>query len=106
MFELNEENQVDRPQIGDKAILISLNFNDINHNESTEELIQLSISAGFHVSEIVTSKRNAPDAKLFIGSGKAEELMLIKDATEATTLIFNHELTPSQERNIEKIIES
>ena len=104
MFELNEESNVERPQIGDKAILVSINFNDINYHENTEELRQLSISAGFEVSEVVTSKRQTPDARLFIGSGKAEELLLIKDATEATTIIFNHELTPSQERNLEKLL--
>ena len=104
MFELNEESNVERPKIGDKAILVSINFNDINHHENTEELTQLSISAGFQVSEVVTSKRHTPDARLFIGSGKAEELLLIKDATEATTIIFNHELTPSQERNLEKFL--
>ena len=93
----------DRPNVGDKAILVSLDFNDINHHENTDELIQLTISSGFKVSHVVTSKRQAPDAKLFMGSGKAEELLLIKDETEATVLIFNHELTPSQERNLEKL---
>ncbi len=93
----------DRPHVGDKAILVSLDFSDINHQENTDELIQLTISAGFDVAEVVTSKRQSPDAKLFMGSGKAQELLLIKDAMEATVLIFNHELTPSQERNLEKL---
>ena len=94
----------DRPQVGDKAIIVSLDFNDLNHHESTDEIIQLSISAGFEVSDVVDSKRQTPDAKLFIGSGKADELLLIKDETDATTIIFNHELTASQERNLEKLL--
>ena len=93
----------DRPQEGDKAILVSLNFGDKNHHENTEELVQLVISAGFEVAELVKSNRSSPHSKYFVGSGKAEELIQIKIQTQATILIFNHELTPSQERNIEKL---
>jgi len=92
-----------RPKVGDKAILVSLNFGEKNHHENTEELEQLVVSAGFKVSEIIQSNRSSPDPKYFVGSGKAKELIEIKFQTKATTLIFNHELTASQERNIEKL---
>ncbi len=93
----------DRPKIGEKAILVNINFNNINHEEDTEELSQLVTSAGFVVSEIIQSKKNRPDAKYFIGSGKANELIHLKAITDSSTIVFNHELTPSQERNIEKL---
>ena len=93
----------DRPEVGEKAILVNINFNNINHEEDTKELTQLVVSAGFDVAEIIQSKKNNPDAKYFIGSGKANELINIKEITEASTLVFNHELTPSQERNLEKL---
>ena len=93
----------DRPKVGEKAILVNINFNNINHEEDTNELIQLVTSAGFDVAEIIQSKKNQPDAKYFVGSGKAQELVSIKEITNSSTIVFNHELTPSQERNIEKL---
>ena len=93
----------DRPKDGDKAILVSLNFGNKNHGEDTEELKQLVLSAGFKVSELIKSNRSVPDSKFFMGSGKAKELVQLKIMLETNTLIFNHELTASQERNIEKL---
>ena len=93
----------DRPKVGEKAILVNINFNNINHEEDTNELIQLVTSAGFDVAEIIQSKKNQPDARYFVGSGKAQELVTIKEITKSSTIVFNHELTPSQERNIEKL---
>ena len=93
----------DRPEVGEKAILVNINFNNINHREDTNELIQLVTSAGFDVAEIIQSKKNQPDARYFVGSGKAQELVTIKEITKSSTIVFNHELTPSQERNIEKL---
>ena len=96
---------LERPKQGDRAILVSLNFMGKNHHENTEELIQLATSAGFEVAELIQSNRSKPDSKYFMGSGKAKELIQIKTVTNADTLIFNHELTASQERNIEKLTE-
>jgi len=93
----------DRPQLGDNAIVVSLDFGGFDTNEDIHEITQLTISAGFEVAELVTSKRATPHTKYFIGPGKLEEILLIKDSLEADILIFNHELTPSQERNIEKM---
>ena len=93
----------DRPEVGEKAILVNINFNNINHEEDTTELTQLVLSAGFEVADIIESNKSQPDAKYFIGSGKAQELVTLKEVTEASTIVFNHELTPSQERNIEKL---
>ena len=93
----------DRPQLGDNAIVISLDFGGFDINEDIHEITQLTISAGFKVAELVTSKRSVPHTKYFIGSGKLNEILAMKDPLQANTIIFNHELTPSQERNIEKM---
>ena len=93
----------DRPKNGENAILVSLNIDDIDHKENTNEFKLLATSAGFKIAELVESQRKLPDAKFFIGSGKLKELLQIKTSEKITTIIFNHELTPSQERNIEKI---
>ena len=93
----------DRPQLGDNAIVVSLDFGGFDIKEDINEIKQLTVSAGFNVSELVASKRSNPHTKYFIGSGKMEEIVLMKETLKANTLIFNHELSPSQERNIEKI---
>ncbi|MDA7834749.1 GTPase HflX [Methylophilaceae bacterium] len=92
----------ERPKNGENAILVSLNIDDIDHKENTIEFKLLASSAGFKIAELVESQRKFPDAKFFIGSGKLEELLQIKNSENIKTIIFNHELTPSQERNIEK----
>ena len=91
------------PQTDDRAIVVSLDFGGFDNAEDIHEITQLTISAGFKVSELIKSKRSSPHTKYFIGSGKIEEIVLIKESIKAKILIFNHELTPSQERNIEKI---
>ena len=93
----------DRPQLGDNAIVVSLDFGGFDINEDIHEITQLTISAGFKVAELVTSKKSVPHTKYFIGSGKLNEILAMKDPLQANTIIFNHELTPSQERNIEKM---
>ena len=92
----------ERPKNGESAILVSLNIDDIDHKENTSEFKLLASSAGFKIAELVESQRKFPDAKFFIGSGKLKELQQIKTLENIKTIIFNHELTPSQERNIEK----
>jgi len=67
----------DRPKNGENAILVSLNIDDIDHKENTNEFKLLATSAGFKIAELVESQRKLPDAKFFIGSGKLKELLLI-----------------------------
>ena len=62
----------------------------------------MNLNKNNEITELVESQRKFPDAKFFIGSGKLEELIQIKNSENIKTIIFNHELTPSQERNIEK----
>ena len=93
----------ERPKVGEKAIVISLDFGGFDNDDDTFEITELTKSAGFDVAELITSKRTVPHTKFFVGSGKIQEILLMKTSLEAKTLIFNHELSPSQERNIEKI---
>tara|TARA_B100001173_G_scaffold292433_1_gene284631 strand:- start:454 stop:1575 length:1122 start_codon:yes stop_codon:yes gene_type:complete len=93
----------ERPKVGEKAIVISLDFGGFDNDDDTLEIKELTKSAGFDVAELITSKRTEPHTKFFVGSGKIQEILSMKTSLEAKTLIFNHELSPSQERNIEKI---
>ena len=63
---------LDRPEGSSDAILVSLDFGDTGYEESLEELKQLAISAGISIRGVVEGKRDKPDAKYFVGSGKAE----------------------------------
>ena len=96
---------LDRPEGSGDAILVSLDFGDTGYEESLEELKQLAISAGISIRGVVEGKRDKPDAKYFVGSGKAEELAEMVKATESRAVLFNHDLSPSQQRNLERLLE-
>ena len=96
----------ERPSGGESAILVSVDFGESDYLESLEELRQLSLSAGLAVLGVIEGKRSTPDAKLFIGSGKADELLQMMQATESNIAVFNHDLTPSQQRNLERLLQA
>ena len=96
----------ERPSGGDAAIMVSIDFGDTDYEESLHELRQLSISAGLAIRGTVEGKRATPDAKFFIGSGKADELSQIMHASEANIAVFNHDLSPSQQRNLERLLQA
>ncbi|BAN35612.1 GTP-binding proten HflX [Sulfuricella denitrificans skB26] len=93
---------IERPGSGDAAVLVSLDFGDTDYEESLEELQRLTESAGVGILGIVRGKRSRPDAALFAGSGKADEIGESVIANEANLVIFNHELSPAQQRNLEQ----
>jgi len=95
----------DRPAGSDDAVLVSIDFGDAGYQESLDELKQLAISAGINIRGILEGKRDKPDAKYFLGSGKAEELADTVKATNSRAVIFNHDLSPSQQRNLERLLE-
>ncbi len=89
-----------------KAILVCLDFGrDEDFAESMEEIARLAESAGVEKHVIVQGKRQKPDAALFAGSGKVQEIRDAVVAQGAGTVIFNHHLSPVQERNLEKKLE-
>ncbi len=96
---------LDRPGGGDAAVLVSLDFGEPDYEESLQELRQLVISAGMQIRATVEGRRAKPDAKYFIGTGKADELTQTMQATEAKVAVFNHDLSPSQQRNLERLLE-
>jgi GTPase len=95
----------DRPEGGESAVLVSLDFGESDYAESLEELRQLAYTAGLDVRASVEGKRPKPDATYFVGSGKAEEVAAALVATESRIVVFNHDLTPSQQRNLERKLE-
>ena len=96
----------ERPSGGEAAILVSVDFGESDYRESLDELHQLALSAGLAVCGTIEGKRSTPDAKLFIGSGKADELLQMMQASESNVAVFNHDLTPSQQRNLERLLQA
>lgn len=96
----------DRPAITDAVMLVSIDFNEPDYEESLYELRQLVMTAGLKISGTVEAKRSVPDAKLFLGSGKAEDLKAMLEASETKLVAFNHDLSPSQQRNLERFLEA
>jgi len=96
---------IDRPEGGESAVLVSLDFGEADYAEGVEELRQLAATAGLDVRATVEGRRSKPDATYFAGSGKAEEVAAALLATESRIVVFNHDLTPSQQRNLERKLE-
>ncbi|MEO6824122.1 MAG: GTPase HflX [Nitrosospira sp.] len=84
------------------VVLVSLDFSDSDYAENLEELRQLTASDGLAISAIVTGKRSRPDPATFAGSGKVDEITLALEQTGASLVIFNHDLSPAQQRNLEQ----
>ncbi len=95
----------DRPDLGDQAVLVCLDFGDADYQENIAECAELVKSAGVEVMGVVQGKRQRPDAALFAGKGKVEEIGLLVRATDANVVIFNHALAPGQERNLERALQ-
>ncbi|MDF2181912.1 ribosome rescue GTPase HflX [Neptuniibacter sp. CAU 1671] len=96
----------DRPESGERAILVHIQLSDDSEQESPKELEELALSAGADPVEFLTGSRAQPNSKFFIGTGKLEELRQLVNLHQAELVIFNHALSPAQERNIEREIQS
>jgi GTPase len=88
-----------------RSVLVALDLGQYEFQDSVEELGLLAKSAGAEVVGLFTSKRRSPDAALFIGSGKAAEIAEFAQANEVELVIFNHVLSPAQQRNLEKALD-
>lgn len=95
----------ERPGGGERAILVHLEGQDPAAREDPQEFQELARSAGAEMVSLVTVSRHQPSAKFLIGTGKVEELHDLVKAGEVELVIFNHTLTPSQERNLERALE-
>jgi len=87
-----------------RAILVGVDFGKHDFQESLSELALLTTTAGSMPVHTLTGKRSRPDPALFIGSGKADELKEAADALDADIVIFNHALSPAQQRNLERFL--
>jgi GTP-binding protein HflX len=92
----------ERPGSDSQAVLVSLDFGEADYAESTEELAQLALSARISIGGVLRGRRARPDSAYFAGTGKVDEIAALLVETGAGLVIFNHELSPAQERNLEK----
>ena len=95
----------DRPKSGELAVLVHLNLSNFLTSDDPREFEELVLSAGGDPVALVNGQRARPDAKYFVGTGKVEELKQLVGLHEAQIVIFNHTLSPSQERNLEAALE-
>jgi GTP-binding protein HflX len=95
----------ERAQGGNRAILVHMDIFDESHRENLSEFKELVLSSGAEIVAITTTSRQKADPKYFIGSGKAREIAELAKEKHADLVLFNHALAPSQERNLERLIE-
>jgi GTP-binding protein HflX len=92
---------LERPGNGHRAILVGLDLGETDHAESVAELKELTSSAGVAALATVGGRRDRPDPAFFAGSGKVAELERMATDLGADVVIFNHDLAPAQQRNLE-----
>ncbi len=94
----------ERPDAGETAVLVHVDFQDEREREDPGEFLELVRSAGAEPATLLSGSRHRPDSRTFIGSGKVEELREALGVHGAELVIFNHALSPSQERNLEQVL--
>jgi GTP-binding protein HflX len=94
--------EFERPRSGERALLVHVNFPLQSDQDDLAEFVELARSADVVDVETVIGSRQHPVAKTFIGKGKLEEIAELVNRHEIEVVLFNHDLSPSQERNLEK----
>src|SRR6185436_5817094 len=87
------------------AVIVNLDFGDDGFEERVAEIVRLVESAGVRRHRLIKGKRPRPDPKFFAGSGKVEEIGRAVAELNAAFIVFNHELSPAQQRNVERALE-
>ncbi|MFC3680477.1 ribosome rescue GTPase HflX [Bacterioplanoides pacificum] len=105
MFFERPTTNAEQTQGSETAILVHIDFPEGVNREDLNEFRELVISAGADPLDLVTAKRTTPDPKHFIGLGKVEEIRELLQLHDCQLVMFNHALSPSQERNLEKALE-
>jgi len=95
---------IERPEGGERVVLVHLHLRNARITSDVEEFRELALAAGAEIVEIVTTMRDAPDAKFCIGSGKVAELGEVVAAHSIDLALFDYALTPAQERNLERAL--
>ena len=84
------------------AIIVCLDFSDADYNERVEEVVRLVESAGVTRHRVIGGRRSRPDPKFYAGAGKVEQIARAVQELNAAFVVFNHELSPAQQRNVER----
>jgi GTP-binding protein HflX len=95
----------DRPESGELAVLVHLDLHRPHTRDDLREFEELVLSAGGDPVALIGGSRTSPSARHFVGKGKLEEIHEAVKQHGAQLVIFDHELSPSQERNLEKVLE-
>lgn len=95
----------ERPAAGERAVIVQLDFASTDLAEQLEEVRLLAASAGATVCAEVMGRRHSPDPATFAGKGKVQEVAAEIAVQTANLVIFNHELSPGQERNLERALQ-
>lgn len=96
---------IERPVGGERAILVQMALPGIDAGNALAEFAELALSAGAEVLASIEGARATPDAKYYVGLGKAQEIQAAVASYEAELVLVNHDLSPSQERNLERLLE-
>ena len=105
-MDLFDRTEATRTDVGERALLVHIDLPDGAGREDLDEFHHLVSSSGVLPILEVTGRRDRPDAALYVGSGKAEEIAGLVSEHEIDVVLFNHALTPAQERNIERVVKT
>ena len=105
MFDRPPAGNRDGSNGGERAILVHLDFSSQTDDEAVEEFRELAVSAGAEPVAVVSGSRRRPDPKYLIGTGKAEEVKALIDQHRASLVLVDYPLAPSQERNLERLLQ-
>ncbi len=94
--------ELERHSGGERALLVHISFPENADQDDLSEFIELVRSSGVEDVDIIVGSRHLPSPKTFIGKGKLEEIVSLVRSHEIDVVLFNHSLSPSQERNLEK----
>jgi GTPase len=97
--------EFERPRGGESALLVHINFPDSADQDDLAEFVELVRSADVTDVDIVVGSRHTPSSKTFVGKGKLEEIESLVRQHEIDVVLFNHALSPSQERNLERALQ-
>jgi GTP-binding protein HflX len=95
---------IDRPEGGERALLVQLALPGLDADNALAEFKELAISAGAEVLGEVRGERKIPEAKYYVGLGKALEIQEAVRFLNIELVLINHDLSPSQERNLEQLL--
>ena len=94
----------ERPSGGERAVLVYVALRQQSDDDEIAEFVDLARSAGAIPIEVISTSRASPDPRTFIGSGKLEEIKQLLEAENGELVIFDNQLSPAQERNIERLL--